>query len=433
MEEQGQRPDYDRMAPPAGAPPAGGASARVPTPAEPHDVPIWESIEHVVEHAIDEILTLPDAPHSRWSRAGLSARGERIFERISAFVLLLFAIGWTWTLADAAARGADESGEGAGPTVGSRIASALTTPGTPALAYLTDATMQALVPLRGESGRLRATFQSPRDTLALDSLPAGAEVALARGADTITLADSSGGNAAGTSPGLWGLVVRAGNVIKPITDLTVITLVPSSARRNGRIGLYYIGSWPTERGRGKGARPNYAPPSGFIEVTRENQDTYVSDHFRLRDFLTHDQQNVWPKYLVVESRLLDKLELVLADLEARGIRTSGARVMSGFRTPQYNAGGGNTAGRAELSRHMYGDASDIFIDSDGNGVMDDLNKDGRVNIADARVILAAVDRVEREHPALLGGAGVYTAGPGHGPFIHIDTRGYRARWVGSGD
>ena len=40
--------------------------------------------------------------------------------------------------------------------------------------------------------------------------------------------------------------------------------------------------------------------------------------------------------------------------------------MSGFRTPQYNAGGGNTGGRAGLSRHMYGDASDIFIDNDGN-------------------------------------------------------------------
>ena len=157
----------------------------------------------------------------------------------------------------------------------------------------------------------------------------------------------------------------------------------------------------------------------------------MSDHFRLRDFLTHDQQSVWPKYLVLEPRLLDKLELVLADLEAHGTRTGGVFVMSGFRTPQYNAGGGNTAGRAGLSRHMYGDASDIFIDNDHNGAMDDLNHDGRVNINDARVIEAAVERVEREHPALIGGAGVYTAGPGHGPFIHIDVRGYRARWVGS--
>ena len=43
-----------------------------------------------------------------------------------------------------------------------------------------------------------------------------------------------------------------------------------------------------------------------------------------------------------------------------------------------------------------------------------------------------VDRVEAAHPELIGGAGIYPAGPGHGPFIHIDTRGYRARWVGSG-
>ena len=35
------------------------------------------------------------------------------------------------------------------------------------------------------------------------------------------------------------------------------------------------------------------------------------------------------------------------------------------------------------------------------------------------------------HPELVGGAGVYTAASGHGPFIHIDTRGYRARWSGT--
>ena len=60
--------------------------------------------------------------------------------------------------------------------------------------------------------------------------------------------------------------------------------------------------------------------------------------------------------------------------------------MSGFRTPQYNVAGGNTGGRAGLSRHMYGDAADVFIDNDGDGVMDDLNRDGRSSIEDARVI-----------------------------------------------
>ena len=107
--------------------------------------------------------------------------------------------------------------------------------------------------------------------------------------------------------------------------------------------------------------------------------------------------------------------------------------MSGFRTPQYNAGGGDPRGRAALSRHMYGDANDIFIDNDGDGQMDDLNHDGRVNIADAKVIQDAVNRVERAHPSLIGGCGIYSGTSAHGPFTHIDTRGYPARWIGTGD
>jgi len=193
-----------------------------------------------------------------------------------------------------------------------------------------------------------------------------------------------------------------------------------------RLGLYYIGNWPTA----KKGRPgvNYDAPAGFIEVTREMQNTPLSDHFKLRDFFPHDQQNVWPKYVVVETKLVDKLELILTDLESRGINPRGVRVMSGFRTPQYNSGVGDTGGRASLSRHMYGDAADIFIDNDGNGAMDDLNKDGRVNIADAVVIREAATRVERAHPSLIGGIGVYSATSAHGPFTHIDTRGYSARW-----
>jgi len=126
----------------------------------------------------------------------------------------------------------------------------------------------------------------------------------------------------------------------------------------------------------------------------------------------------------------DKLELIISDLQARGIKVEHVTVMSGFRTPSYNAGGGNTAGRASLSRHMYGDAADVWIDNDGDGRIDDLNRDGRIDMRDSQVLSDAVDRVERAHPDLVGGVGVYPAGPGHGPFTHIDARGYRARWTG---
>ena len=120
-------------------------------------------------------------------------------------------------------------------------------------------------------------------------------------------------------------------------------------------------------------------------------------------------------------------------LERTGIPSKGVRVMSGFRTPQYNRSGGDPRGRATMSRHMYGDAADIFIDNNGDGNMDDLNRDGRVNLNDARVILAAANRVEAAHPSLIGGVGVYPGTSAHGPFTHIDTRGYPARWIGTGD
>jgi uncharacterized protein YcbK (DUF882 family) len=206
----------------------------------------------------------------------------------------------------------------------------------------------------------------------------------------------------------------------------LIGMLPFADKVRGRIGAYLMGFWPFERRAPR--LPNYGNPSGFIEVTPETQDTYVSEHFRLRDFLTHDQQGVWPKYLVLDTRLLDKLELVIAELEREGIRVRHLAVMSGFRTPRYNALGVGRGGRAATSRHQYGDAADVFIDNDENGWTDDVNGDGRVDVRDAQVVQRAVERVEAEHPDLIGGVGVYPATRAHGPFTHVDARGYRARW-----
>jgi hypothetical protein len=207
---------------------------------------------------------------------------------------------------------------------------------------------------------------------------------------------------------------------------TFIRLLPFSAKVNGRIGAYRMGFWPAERGRGRAVA--YRNPDGFIEVTPENQDTPVSEHFRLRDFLTKDQFTVWPKYLVLREELIDKLELVIAELQREGIPVRRMTVMSGFRTPQYNQRGVGRGGRAQDSRHQYGDAADVFVDNDGDGWMDDLNRDGRVDHRDAQLILAAAERVERHHPDLAGGVGVYRATRAHGPFAHVDVRGRRARW-----
>lgn len=209
-------------------------------------------------------------------------------------------------------------------------------------------------------------------------------------------------------------------------SLVVVSLESLGVLKGSRLDAYRVGRWPT---RGLAARdPRYAPPPGFIPVTPENESTLVSKHFRLTDFLTHDQPDVWPKVLVLRAPLLDKLELIADELRRRGLPDS-LRIMSGFRTPQYNAQGvGPKGGRAGDSRHMYGDAADVIVDANGDGVMDDLNRDGRVTIRDARVLYAVAEQVEAEHPDLVGGLSAYRASSSHGPFVHVDARGVRARW-----
>jgi hypothetical protein len=205
-----------------------------------------------------------------------------------------------------------------------------------------------------------------------------------------------------------------------------LTLQPLSSLHSGSLERYHVGHWPADRRAA--SNPSYAAPGGFIEVTPDNAQTPVSKHFCLRDFLTHDQAAVWPKVLVLQPRLVDKLELVGDELQRRGLPDA-LHVMSGFRTPQYNAlGVGRKGGRAGDSRHMYGDASDVFVDSDGDGRMDDLNGDGHVDVQDAKVLFAAAEAVEAAHPELVGGLSAYRATSAHGPFVHIDARGFKARW-----
>jgi uncharacterized protein YcbK (DUF882 family) len=51
-----------------------------------------------------------------------------------------------------------------------------------------------------------------------------------------------------------------------------------------------------------------------------------------------------------------------------------------------------------------------------------------VDTRDAGVLASAAERVEQRYPQLIGGIGIYKATDAHGPFVHIDVRGNRARW-----
>ncbi len=207
-------------------------------------------------------------------------------------------------------------------------------------------------------------------------------------------------------------------------NFALIVLRPFGAKRGEVLNGYRLGRWPAERWI---MARNYFNPDGFIEVTPETRGLPLSLHFTLGDFLTHDQDAVWPKYVVLEPKLIDKLELVLADLAAHGVPTGHVKVLSGFRAPYYNDRGVGE-GMARASRHQFGDAADLIVDDDGDGHMDDLNHDGRLDARDTEPIAAAIARVERAHPSLIGGLGTYQATGPSGAFAHIDVRGTSARW-----
>ena len=59
----------------------------------------------------------------------------------------------------------------------------------------------------------------------------------------------------------------------------------------------------------------------------------------------------------------------------------------------------------------------------------DVDEDGRITYLDVLAVSRAVEMVERDYPALVGGLGLY-GNLGTAAYVHIDVRGTRKRWRG---
>jgi uncharacterized protein YcbK (DUF882 family) len=281
----------------------------------------------------------------------------------------------------------------------------------------------------GRSGGVKMRVAMPAQLIEFPLSALGDQTRLryqwVRAADSTVAEDSRplNGNAVVTPlrPGLYHLALTPNDARVPsgfearrvIGDVTVAVLVPFGQKFGGMINGYRIGSYPFERLGGE-------RPLGFVEVDSRTAQLPISRHLKLADFLTHDGQTQWPRYVAVSPRLLDKLELVVnevARMNLRGIsdpvRVS-MDVHSGFRTPLHNGG---VEGAALNSRHQYGDAADVAIDADG---------DGRFTSFDGRLVAIAVEMVEKRNPELVGGMGLYLNASS--PYVHVDARGRRARW-----
>jgi hypothetical protein len=237
------------------------------------------------------------------------------------------------------------------------------------------------------------------------------------------------------SPGVWSwnapektgtYLTRIHNIATGDSmDVHVFVMVPFS-KNKGAINGYKIGQYPrvpTTKGS------LYTLPRGFVEVTAENKDLLLTPHFKLSQFLCK-QGGSFPEYVVLRERLLLKLEYVLEYVNKKGIPARTFSVMSGYRTPYYNRALGNV----KFSRHMWGDAADIFVNDDPHAIgMQDLNADGKCDIKDAELLYGIVNQLNDEpsFKMFIGGLGRYKPTSSHGPFVHVDARGARANWSGN--
>lgn len=208
--------------------------------------------------------------------------------------------------------------------------------------------------------------------------------------------------------------------------LNIFVMIPYERLRGEYLNGYRIGKYSSVPLQQLSV---YKPPRGFVEVTQENQEALIAPHFKLKQFLCK-QNGDYPKYVVLSERLLMKLELILEQVNEKGYRCDTFHIMSGYRTPHYNKAIGNV----KYSRHVYGSAADIFIDvNPPDGMMDDLNGDGKSDHHDAAILHDIIDAMYGKpwNSRFIGGLAKYAKTASHGPFVHVDVRGFRARWGGN--
>lgn len=249
---------------------------------------------------------------------------------------------------------------------------------------------------------------------------AGSGFALDAGAGTVQrLAAQRWRWTAPGKPGGYTLEIRRGD--GAAMRFTALVAMPRQSLRGGALNGYLIGDYPQH----PGGLEVYRAPRDFVEINARTAALPLTPRLTLGQFVCK-QKASGPRYVTLRERLPLALEAALDRFGRAGIAASGLTVMSGYRTPHYN----RRLGSSRFSRHQWGDAADVFIDEDGNGVMDDLNGDGRHDRGDAALLVRILEaaRTDPDWQRFTGGLSAYPPNPYHGAFVHLDTRGFRARW-----
>jgi hypothetical protein len=182
----------------------------------------------------------------------------------------------------------------------------------------------------------------------------------------------------------------------------------------------------------------------FYKVEESTRNLRIAPHQTLG---THTLDYEWfslglPQYIALDLHLVAKIEELIDLMNADGVSVTGIVPIYGFRPPVFNGQAieysTETNLKGRTSQHLYGRAIDFIIDEDGDGVMDDMNGDGFVDIHDAAVIMHYINILDRRYRSsgrmeMVGGAGMYERHDfkeraawfkKQTPYIHMDTRGF---------
>lgn len=205
--------------------------------------------------------------------------------------------------------------------------------------------------------------------------------------------------------------------------INVFVLHPSSEKNGQYLEDFRIGYYPQIPAAKK---DNYSKPSGFLKIEESMLDLKLTPHFKMKQFLTKQSKEL-PQFIAIQESLLLKLEFFLEEVNNAGYKADTFGIVSLYRSPYFNKKLGNNT---DLSRHIFGDAADIYIDNTGNDWMDDLNGDGDSNLEDSKILYDLAQKFDNkeEFAHLQGGLSSYKGNGVRGPFIHIDTRGFHISW-----
>tara|TARA_R110002020_G_scaffold51402_12_gene145458 strand:+ start:348 stop:752 length:405 start_codon:yes stop_codon:yes gene_type:complete len=125
----------------------------------------------------------------------------------------------------------------------------------------------------------------------------------------------------------------------------------------------------------------------------------LSKNFKKSEFKCRDGTDVPDELMDDLLELVENLQIIRDHIDAP------VRVISGYRTPKYN----RKIDGARKSQHMKARAADL-----------------KVRGVSAKELHEIVTGLIKEKKIKKGGVGLYRT------FVHYDTRGWNARWKGSG-